>query len=200
MKHYMSYDAKGRLVGIHSFGHAQMKLGGWPDDRLLEDASSEHEHVVNMRTKELNGPNGAVEFIAYDCPCDPTLQRCNCAGTKSATARVIDGKLVDKKVGAIVIGGSPFSNGGVIKRPPGTKVDLRVVSTDAADESMFNVFQSASVALMDMEGNGPLELAFTKGTSPVFSVIAPAQGLTGGLRIFGDDLAPIVVYVRGWSA
>lgn len=199
MKHYLSHDTKGKIVGIHSFGHAQMKLGGWPDDRLLEDAASAHEHVVNMRTKELNGPNGAIEFIAYNCPCDPTLQRCNCAANKSATARVADGKLVDKKVGAVVIDGSPVTNGGTIKRPPGTKVELRVVSADAVEGSAFSVFQG-SVALMDVDGAGPLDLTFTKGVSLPLSVFAPAQGLTGGLRIYGDDLAPIVVHVRGWAS
>jgi hypothetical protein len=245
MKHYLSHDASGRLVGVHTFAHAQMKIGGWPENRKLEDgkgaavaskttadalaaahtalkkvhpkdahgrllaettvaeaqrAKDAADHVANMRQTQLGGINGAVEFVVYQCPCDPSKQRCDCAGKRLGTGRVVDGAVVDKKTGTIICDGSPVANGGTLKRPPGTKLSLTLTSTGAVDGSIAHVYQGGHVVVLDVEGSGPVELTFKGNTTPPFEAVAPAQGLTGAIRVGGDDLQPIVMFLRGWAS
>jgi len=198
MKHYLSHDTNGKIVGVHTHHHHQTQLGGWPDDRQLEDPGSEDETVQSLRGAQLGGANGAIAFIAYNCPCAPTETRCACAPTKAGNARVAEGKLVDKKTGSLVIDGSPAASGSTVKRPPGTKIKFSVASAGAVDGSKVVVQQGGPVAIIDSDK--PVELAFADGMTPTFEVVAPTQGMTGGIMVNGDDFAPIYVYVRGWGA
>lgn len=198
MKHYLSYDASGKIVGVHTHHHHQTQLGGWPDDRRLEDADSEDETVQSLRSAQLGGASGATEFVAYNCPCSPTETRCTCASTKAGNARIFDGKIIDKKLGSLVVDGSPVVSGSTIKRPPGTPIQFSAASVEAEDGSKVVVQQGGLV--MIFESDGPLELTFTKGATPTFTVIAPTQGFTAGIMVNGADFAPLYVYVRGWGA
>lgn len=198
MKHYFSHDANGRLVGIHCYHHEGTKLGGWPDHIRPDDEDAEHEAARSLRKEQLGGANGAVEFIVYNCPCPPTMTRCACPSMKLGIARVVDGKLVDKKAGGLLVDGALVADGATIKRPPGSKVMVSIVCVGVINTSAVTIYQTPQVRILDADK--PIQLVFTDGQSEGFELVAPVQGLTGAIRAIADDVQPLTLHLLGWSA
>jgi len=198
MKHYFTHDAKGRLVGVHTYHHEGTKLGGWPDHIRPEHDEPEHEVAQNLRDSHLGKENGAVGFVAYDCPCPPTKTRCNCAGVKLGHSRLVDGKLVNKKTGGFIVDGAPVTHGTKIKRPPGTPIQVYIACVGIADGEKAIVYQGGRVQLIDADK--PIELTFKDGRTENLDVVAPAQGFLGAIRVQADDMVGLELAVLGWGA
>lgn len=195
MKHYISYDAQGRLVGVHTIHHAGTQLGGWPDDIRLDDENCQHEAAQSIR-KNVIGKNGAVGFVAYSCPCPATKTTCACANKKYAKSRFVAGQLVTKGEAAVILDGGPLANDATVSRAPGSQTAFRVACAGAANGAKVTVFQRGAVALMEAS---KIELTFTDGETEEFTLVAPAQGLTGAVAILGDDILPMGLFLRGWA-
>jgi len=195
MRHYLSHDTDGKLVGIHTHHHAGTMLGGWPDDCQLHNPACQNPTSKHFR-ENVVGKNGVVGLIPFDCHCSPTKTSCSCASHAFANKKVVDGALVNKLEGALLNGSSILKNKATVKAAPGSKLTMKVVCVGVADGSSIEVYQKGTVVLME---TSPVALVFTKGETPTFEVTAPAQGLSGALVLFSRDVVPILVGVVGWA-
>lgn len=196
MKHYISYDAQGRLVGVHTIHHAGTQLGGWPDDIRLDDENCTHEAAKSIRANII-GKNGAVGFVAYNCSCPATKTTCSCANKKYAKSKFAGGQLVTKLEAAVMLDGGPLANDAIVNRVPSSSTAFRVACANVPNGAKVTVFQRGHVALMEAS---KIELTFTDGQTEEFSLVAPAQGLTGAVAITGDDVLPMGLFLRGWAS
>jgi hypothetical protein len=195
VRHYLSYDADGKLVGIHTHHHAGTKMGGWPDDCQLHNPNCQNPTSVWFRANVV-GKNGVIGFIALECDCSPTETTCSCASIDFATKKVVGGVLVSKLEGALLNGGTPITNGATLKRTPGTKLTLKVACVGVPDGTKMDLHQRGTVTTLE---EPHVELTFTDGETPTFEMTTPAQGLTGGIFLTSKDVIGIGLSLMGWA-
>jgi hypothetical protein len=195
MKHYLSYDITGKLVGIHTHAHAGTKLGGWPDDCRLDNPNCPNPTSKWFR-ENIIGQNGVVGFIACECECSPTERDCTCASEDFASKRVVGGVLVSKLEGALLKSGAIIQNKATLRAAPGSKLSMKIACVGVVDGSKLDVYQKGQVMVLE---TNPVTLTFTGGETEVFEVTAPAQGITGAIAVVSKDVIPISVSVVGWA-
>jgi hypothetical protein len=195
MKHYLSYDAEGKLVGIHTHSHAGTGLKGWPDNCRLDNPNCPNETSKWFRENIL-GKNGVTGFVALNCECSPTEKDCPCASEAFQKMRLVGGVLVNKVEGALTeVGGGLIASGSTLRRAPGSKVKFKITGVGVTDGATAQVFQRGSVIL----AADSLNVSFTGGDSEEFEVTFPAQGSQAMVAIFGKEIMPLAVSVIGWA-
>lgn len=194
MKSYMSYDADGRLVGIHTHKHAGTNTMGWAADCRLDNPNCPNPTSKWFR-ENVVGKNGVVGFIAYNCACPPARLDCTCVNTAFATKRVVDGALVDKHEVVILADNEVVMADSLIRRPPGTRLQIELSGAVADGETVL-VQERSVVAVMDEPS---ATLTFTGGKTSAVTLVAPAQGMTGLVSIWGRDIIPMKLSLRGWA-
>ncbi len=195
MRHFLSYDTNGKLLGIHTYVHQPSQLGGWPADYDLENPASTNENVTawknGLKTPGIDG------FVLYECPCSPTMKTCSCPSDRFADSYLDNGDLTPRPASGLLIDNGPVSTGSTIDSPPGTIMKLKVTCAGAPDGSSVTIAQSPFVQVLDTS-DATVDLAITSGETPEINLTAPAQGMCADLRIGGDHVQQMSLKIRGW--
>ena len=198
MKHYLSYESDGSISGINPYTAVGTGLFGWPDEYEIDNPDTEHAPSKFWRDCVKQQPTGG--YIRYDCPCPRTARNCNCASAARMTKYVEDGRLVDTlPVSVLIDGAEVTTTGQVISKPVGARIKVEVKIPGAPNGERIAVMQGAMPQLLDTT-EPMLELTTADGELEEFDAYAPAQGLTGHLRIFGRVCALLEVRIRGWGS
>lgn len=196
MRHFLSYDSSGKLLGIHTYADGPSQLGGWPADYDLENPDTTNENVLAWKSGLKN--QNVDGFVLYDCPCSPTVKTCTCPSQRFSDSYLESGVLTPRPTSGLLIDGGPQTSGSTLDSPPGTVLKLKVTCATAPDGSKVSVTQLPVVQLLDTS-DLTTEVTLTSGETPEINVTSPAQGLCGELRITGDHVQPMSLKVRGWA-
>jgi hypothetical protein len=101
-----------------------------------------------------------------------------------------------KPLRSVVVDGEPVENRGVITRPPGTQVTVKVVAAGIPDGETVKCTQKGTI---DIALEDEWTLTFQNGETETTTLIAPAQGTKGTLAIEGKLLRPLMFLLRGFE-
>ena len=204
MRHFISYAADGSLVGVHSHKFAQGGLGGWPAGFDLENGrEAVNDDAREWANRILDKFAGRIEgFVLYDCNCPPTSPGggCSCASHRRTDHMMNSDKtaIIAKLASAVVIDGGTWDGTEQIVRAPGTAIQFKVTCAEAVDGDKVSLSRPSQPVLW--LGDPSVELTFTGGETPEFTVTAPAHGMTGGIQVYGGQISLYNIQVVGWLA
>jgi len=201
MRHFISYDTNGQLVGVHSHKFARGGLGGWPEDYDLEnglEAVNDSARAFAQRLIKVHGDR-IVGFIKYECPCPATAGSCRCANMRRVDHVACDERctLVAKPASGVLVDGATWDGHSEVVRAPGAAIVLKVVCAEAEDGATVTLVQAKSPRLWSP--TDPIELTFTNGETPEQTIYAPPRSLTGMVQFYGHCVTPMNMPVVGWE-
>jgi len=192
MRHFLSVDASGAIIGMATRG------GGFTDDHNLDDPSCMHPEALNHRKLSARDPR-FDRFVEYVCPCTSEELNCTCECPRDrASDHYADGSALVAKPALTVlidgasvgdpIGSTPHS------RPTGSAVSLKLLA-DVPDGHQVIVRTSRSAAIIREE----TMLTFSGGETGSLELKAPANGVTGLVAGASKYVRPFKVMVQGWE-
>jgi len=201
MRHYVSYDAAGQFVGVHTHKFARGGLGGWPEGFDLENGLEAVNADARAMAERLltKFPDRITGFMVYDCPCPATKGACRCPNDRRIDHVANDDRtaLVAKPACAIMIDDVLWDGESEVVRPDGTEISVKVQCAEAPDDSTVSVVQGATPRLWTPLA--PVELVFSGGETNEHTIYAPPRGLTGVMQFYGPCTTLLTVKVLGWG-
>lgn len=203
MRHFLGYKSSGEIISVDSY-----LPGGWPSScdmcqgncKVLEDPDCRLPNAVSMRTKRAKSKPELIGWLAYDCPCSPSVKRCVGCFNDFIAHHYVDvdnKKFVLKPATKMILSGREIKSRSVFDARPVTILKFKVVG-DAPDGAVVDV---ATGGVADITpGENFTKLTFTGGETEELELIAPSHGLKGQCGIFGKYVVPQMFYLRGWDA
>ena len=199
-RHYLWYDADGRILGI-SPGHY-----GWETDDLtpLDPDAPGGSHAMNVREYMLDLPSAEVATLGFGliggvespCACELGVE-CRCADDVYADYYVDTGgpTLVEKTALTILVDdvAHPTNNATPFARAPGSLVTLKVQGA-LPDGTQLTLGREGAITAQ----SDPV-LTFTGGETNTVTLTAPGQGQVGGVVGISKLLRPVWVMLLGWA-
>jgi len=192
MRCFFGYGADGFIESV------EVCSGGFPDTHDLRDEDSAHPVVRNLREHRASNDPHIVGFLAYDCACPRAARVCECPGVARDLhyVDVLQDVLIAKPVVQMFIDGAPQTDADVtLARNPGTVVRLQLRGAVPDGESV------------ELRGNRlhvdfptPVPMTFSGGQTAEATLVAPAQGLDGGLFVWGKWSRRLRLRVKGFAS
>jgi len=193
IRHYLSYDAAGNMVGVHAFGDSSGF--GWPDTHALHEPGCEHPVVAGLRNDLVTRYPHIDGFAIFECDCSPTDRDCRCSSEHRNTHRYIGGQFVRHLDTTVTIDGVSVALGSTITKPPMSVLQLRIQVQNAPDGTIASVRRISPVAIMATD---QIDLTTTNGETPAVRLIVPAQGLTAQIAVGGIGIISGFISVQGF--
>ena len=197
MRHYFGYDINGTLLSVEAYGPI-----GWPADYCMEDPECLADSVVSLRESRARNSPGIINWVLYDCPCDPgqgvLLKDCTCVNSTFGVSYVdVLGKAMHPKpMQTVYVDTTVVKAGDIITKSPGTQMILKITGQGVPDGTIARCAQKGSV---DLTLDDEWEMVFERGVSTTKTLTAPAQGSRGIVSISGTLIRPITFAVRGFE-
>jgi len=197
MKHFYGYTTDGTIVTseIHTFG--------FPHGCNLHNPNCQHELSVRLRNLRADHDPPVVGFVEWDCGCDREDATCPCPGIGASTGYVADGVWVEKPALTLWLDGvevDPNTFQRPMSKSPGTVVKIKFQVDGIPDGTTAKMYAASGAAIYAAHPD-PVQLTFQDGFSQEVTLVAPAQGLTGGLRVGTVDryVRAAKFYLRGFA-
>ena len=200
MRYFFGYLANGGLTSVESY-----TPGGWPDCDCspgctgLSNPDCGNALCISLRAGRAQHRPDIVGYVDYNCPCPTDLAQC--AGHVEAVYAshyVVDGELVEKAETTHFLDGEPLTvSDQTILKVPETTIAYKIASPGIPDGSKAYCFQGNATRVAPEEN---WEMTFTDGETEEKTLIAPAQGSNGEVRVAGPLINGIRFNILGWAA
>lgn len=194
MKHYLRFDATGKLVGEHKF------TGGFPEgcDPSCPDTTDETALWIRGQYPDTDS------YFEYVCPCPSNVRFCKCAQTRTADSYLAGGTVLTPKPVITLVVDSLSVDQNTLDSPlvkvPGASITFQLAGADVPDGTVVEIRRASGGLLPDLAASFPFNLTFTTGVTEQVTLTAPLHGFTGGLWLAGDKYVNRqFLFVKAWA-
>lgn len=201
MRHYLWYRSDGSIGGPETMDF------GFPAEIDPRDPDPDTADPVAQTIRGYRiGVDDHAGWHLYDCGCDPTVRVCGHAAERFRDSYVqLPGDVLASRdrveflVDGVVT--APNSAEAPLNKLPAGSVSFKLREKSPGDVPDGTVAKGYRLGTVDLAEAYPVELTFTGGESSEATLVAPSQGVKGGI-VFTQGMycAESQLWIRGWPA